>query len=194
MEFLSAKELFPEFRAAGVVEVPSDGLLRFDMRPSDKPAREVHHAAVGSKAALARLGVEGVTVDRASERLPGLVEDILHKHRVAEVFIVPVGQWRDVCDTLSMELASDESWLEIDADAALHLNTRDPLALSTRDFHILPLMLGALCRAAGDDSSGRHDMTILAPGVGIVLEFSPAGTLRMAAANAVFCEELVEMA
>lgn len=194
MEFLSAKEVFDVCRAAGVVEVASDGLVRFDLRSSEKPAREVHHAVAGSRAALTRLGVEGVEVGDASGRLPGLVEDILHKHRVAEIFIVPVGRWRDVCDTLALELASDESWLEIDADAALHLNTRDPLALSTRDFHILPTMLGALCRAAADDESGRHDMTILAPGVGMVLEFSPAGSLRMAAANAVFCEELAEMA
>lgn len=194
MEFLSAKELFPDLRAAGVVEVASEGLVRFDLEPSSKPIREVHRGVVGSERALTRAGLDGTRVADASERLPALVEDLLHKHRVAEVYIVPVGLWRNVCDTLSFELSSDESWLEIDADAALHLNTRDPLALSTRDFHVLPTMLGALCRAASDDSSGAHDMTIIAPGVGMVLEFSPSGLLRMAAVNAVFCEELAEMA
>jgi hypothetical protein len=54
-------------------------------------------------------------------------------------------------------------------------------------------MLEALRRAAPDDASGEHDLSVVAAGVGLVLEFRPSGAVLMIATNPSFCAELAGM-
>ncbi len=198
MEFLNYKATLAELRPAGLVDIPegdSEAIVRFSLESNGKSVKAAHRAAIGSEAALKHAGaVETATaVPDPAESLPQLVEDLLHKHKVNEALIIPVGQWRAVCDLLAIELAADPSWQDIDAEASLHLNTRDPLLITPRDFHIIPSMLGALIRATPDDASGEHDLTFVAAGVGMVLEFRTSGALVMTAANPSFCAEMAEM-
>ena len=198
MEFLSYKATMAELRPAGLVEIPEtndEAIVRFSLEPNGKSVKSVHRGAIGAGDALAHArDVETRTsVDRAGDALPRLVEDLLHKHKVKEALVIPVGHWRAVCDLLAFELASDPSWQDIDAEASLHLNTRDPLLLTPRDFHVIPLMLGALARASAEVDGGEHDLTLVAAGVGMLLEFRPSGALIMTSANPSFCAELADM-
>lgn len=205
MEFLSYKATVAELRPSGLVEVPvapphgtpdeAGDLLRLTLEANGKTIKTVHRAAIGAEAALRRCeGVDPSTaIDNAPDALPQLAEDLLHKHKVHEALVIPVGKWRAVCDLLAFELAGDESWQDIDTEAALHLNSRDPLLLTPRDFHILPTMLGALARATPDDETGEHDLSIVAAGVGMILEFRPSGALVLTSANPSFCAELAAM-
>src|SRR5690606_23716183 len=146
-----------------------------------KSVKAAHRAAIGAAAALKHAGAveTATTISDPAECLPQLVEDLLHKHKVNEALVIPVGYWRAVCDLLAIELATDTSWQDIDAEASLHLNTRDPLLITPRDFHIIPVMLRALLRSTPDDTSGEHDLTFVAAGVGMVLEFRTSGALVM---------------
>ncbi len=198
MEFLNYKATLAELRPSGLVDIPegdSESLVRFSLASNGKTVKSTHRAAIGARAALDRAGaVETATViPHPAESLPQLVEDLLHKHKVNEALVIPVGQWRAVCDLLAFELAADTSWQDIDAEASLHLNTRDPLLITPRDYHIIPLMLGALIRATADDASGEHDLTFVAAGVGMVLEFRTCGAVVMTSANPSFCAEMAQM-
>lgn len=207
MEFLNYKAAVAELRPVGLVEIIEDApddphsgsdatdLVRFTLEPNAKGVKAVHSAAIGVSKALAACAdeVDETTSIPSAEPLAQLVEDVLHKHKVTEAMVIPVGKWRAVCDLLAMELAADESWQDIDAEASLHLNSRNPLLLTTRDFHIIPKMLEALRRATSDDTTGAHDLSIVAAGVGLILEFRPTGALLMVATNPSFCAELTEM-
>ncbi len=205
MEFLNYKAAVAELRPSGLVEIvegaPADpdgnasDLVRFTLEPNSKGVKAVHSAAIGVSKALSACAdeVDGTTAISSAEPLAQLVEDVLHKHKVTEAMVIPVGKWRALCDLLAIELADDQSWQDIDTEASLHLNSRDPLLLTTRDFHILPKMLEALRRATSDDATGAHDLSIVAAGVGLVLEFRPSGALLMIATNPSFCAELAEM-
>lgn len=210
MEFLNHKATLAELRPAGLVEVPisggggespgagangADGPVRLSLDANGKSVKSVHRAALGLKRALAACDddLDSSTPIDDRDALPRVIENLLHKHRVNEALVIPVGKWRSVCDVLAFELASDPSWQDVDAEASLHLNTRDPLLLTPRDFHIVPTMLGALMRAAPDDGSGEHDLTIVAAGVGMLVEFRASGAVVLTAANPAFCDELAEM-
>jgi hypothetical protein len=198
VEFLNYKATLAELRPSGLVEIPegdNEALLRFSLASNGKTVKATHRAAIGSEAALAHAGAveTATTIADPAESLPQLVEDLLHKHKVNEALVFPVGHWRAVCDLLAYELAADTSWQDIDAEASLHLNTRDPLLITPRDYHIIPLMLGALIRSAPDDASGEHDLTFVAAGVGMILEFRTSGAVVMTAANPSFCAEMAAM-
>lgn len=205
MEFLNYKAAVAELRPAGLVEIVEEApgsperdattLVRFTLEPNAKGIKAVHSAAIGVASALRACAdeVDDTTTIPGAEPLAQLVEDVLHKHKVTEALVIPVGKWRAISDLLALELANDQSWLDIDAEASLHLNSRDPLFLTTRDFHIIPRMLEALRRATPDDASGEHDLSIVAAGVGLVLEFRPSGALLMVATNPSFCAELAGM-
>ncbi|MGP1309643.1 MAG: hypothetical protein ACTS27_05545 [Phycisphaerales bacterium] len=200
MEFLNYKATLSELRPSGLVPDQSsegDSIVRLTFAPGNAGAKSPapRRAAVGSAAALEHCGQVDARHEIAdpAATLPDLVESLLHKHKASEALFVPVGKWRAICDVLALELANDPSWQDVDAEAALHLNSHDPLLLTPRDFHVVPTMLSALLRAAPDDPSGEHDLTIVAAGVGMLLEFRPAGALVMTAANPSFVAELDEM-
>jgi hypothetical protein len=205
VEFLNYKAAVAELRPSGLVEIVEETpgsserdattLVRFTLEPNAKAVKAVHSAAIGAPNALRACvdEVDETTSIPSAEPLAQLVEDVLHKHKVTEALVIPVGKWRAISDLLALELADDQSWQDIDAEASLHLNSRDPLFLTTRDFHVIPRMLEALRRAAPDDASGEHDLSVVAAGVGLVLEFRPSGAVLMIATNPSFCAELAGM-
>ncbi|MEM1165705.1 MAG: hypothetical protein AAGI30_05375 [Planctomycetota bacterium] len=86
----------------------------------------------------------------AGEDLGQAGEAVLALMHLAETLVFPTGRWRDVLDVAAFELASQDRWLDIDSEATLHQNRRDPLLIPPADKHIL----GVLMRACADLGEG----------------------------------------
>ncbi len=132
-------------------------------------------------------GAEMVTVDR--ERLPHIVEHILHLLHLSQVLLIPTGKWRNVFDAVAFSLASNESWQEVDAAATVELNQRDPLLCTPADFPTLGELLAALYN---DAESPEQGLSLVSPSAPILIEVVPAGALRISIGNRVLADEVAD--
>ena len=74
-------------------------------------------------------------VSMKKDRLPTVVQHILHKLHLSQVLLIPVAKWRQVFDAVAFSMAENEDWQAIDTAATVALNTRDPLLCEPADFH-----------------------------------------------------------
>ncbi|TVQ33983.1 MAG: hypothetical protein EA376_00945 [Phycisphaeraceae bacterium] len=172
----------------GVVERPDGDIMRFALEATPKVAPQIYRLVVGPDASEATDGETHIEVDPA--RLPEFVEGAIHLTHLNEVVLVPVTTWGAIVNITAYDLATDDSWLEIDAEASLHQNRRDPLAVDSRDMHILTAMTKALMEHA---DSPNEDLAILATGASLVMELmGRTKTLRIWSANDMLRERLRE--
>ncbi len=132
-------------------------------------------------------GAEVVTVER--ERLPQVVEHILHLLHLAEVVMFPAAKWRNVFDAVAFSLAENEMWQEVDAAATVELNQRDPLLCMPADFPTIEELLTALFSDAENPEQG---LAIVSPSAPILIEVIPAGALRISIGNRVLADEVAD--
>lgn len=108
--------------------------------------------------------------------LPAAAMHLIHKAKLDESVLIPSITWRPVLDTLAFDPDRHEDWLEVDADAALHQNGRDPLLLVPHQLHIVERTLTALMDGA---SGPEHGLTLVSATSPFVLEFAAPASLRV---------------
>ncbi|MFG0292452.1 MAG: hypothetical protein ACF8MJ_04785 [Phycisphaerales bacterium JB050] len=137
MDFLAYVKALPAIEQLGVKADEHDGVVRFtiadDRRvtlsigakpPSDHPADR--------------------TLEAPAELLPRLCDEVFHALNINEVALVPFTMWREVLDLTAFDMAMVERWLDIDAEASLHQNSRDPLFVSRDEHETLETMVRSL--------------------------------------------------
>ena len=92
-------------------------------------------------------------------RVPQLAEDLIHTLHLDEVLLIPARTWGSVVNLIAYELAEDESWLSVDAEASLHQNGRDPLQLGPPDLSLVTAMCEALMKHGENEDA---DLCIVA--------------------------------
>ena len=108
---------------------------------------------------------------------------------INESVLIPVGTWGAIINAVVFDLAGEESWLEIDAEASLHQNGRDPPLVSAREQQVLSAMISSLMtNAEGVD----QDLTIAGLGAPLLIEVSHSGALRIMCGSAAIADELAK--
>ncbi|TVQ54872.1 MAG: hypothetical protein EA377_04460 [Phycisphaerales bacterium] len=184
MEFVSESEVNEVLSSQGIEHDPrGDEKIFLKMNAGDEHVR-LHLSTAESPVEPA----DGATVISVEmERLPQVIEHIIHLLHMDQILLVPVGKWRKVFDAVAFSLAENEDWQEIDAAATVELNTRDPLLCEPQDFHTLIALIGALMNDADSEGQG---MLMISPAAPILIEVNPAGAIRIDLGNQVLADEL----
>ncbi|MFG0274446.1 MAG: hypothetical protein ACF8QF_05265 [Phycisphaerales bacterium] len=174
MEFFDYKRACKELKAIGIVPDADGEAVRFTLQKVPQVVPDVH-AIVFGDASLAEDAPDGAaSASVEKDRIPQLAEDLVHTLHLDEVLLVPVRKWGAVVNLVAFDLAEDESWLSIDAEAAVHQNSHDPLQLGPPDLSLVTAMCTALMTHGESDEA---DLTIVATGAPLTLEFRHAGAL-----------------
>lgn len=191
MEFLPYQDALATLEGNGVHVVEESDLVRLELRSEragSMPMGDVVHIVVGPNAASeASDGEHAVAV--SLERVGEAIESIVHAAHLSEAVMIPAGQWRDVLDLVAFSLAGDEDWSDIDAEAALHQNSRDPLGLHQRQRHVVGKLVSALLENATDP---RHGLSITALDAPIVIEIRSGKPVRVSCIGEEIASSLIE--
>jgi hypothetical protein len=183
VDFVEAREvaeLLDGYRIAQVEGGPDCLFLEME----SEGAVQMHLAAEGSEA-VPHDGASVVPVPR--DRLPALIEHIMHRLSCERVVLIPVGKWRGIFDAVAFSLAENEEWRQIDKAATVELNTRDPLLCEPGDFHTLMALIGALLNDAERPEQGLMLVPTAAP---VLVEIVHDGAVRIWLGNPVLADEL----
>lgn len=185
MEFVDHDEAIELLREQGIQEFPlGEGRIGLALAGSEV----VHlHLACAESTCVPRQGAEVVFIER--DRLPGAVEQIIHKLHLQQVLLIPVAKWRKVFDAVAFSMADNEDWQAVDASATLALNRRDPLLCEPLDFHTIPALIKALLADADSPDQG---LIITTPAAPFVVEIAPDGAVMISIGNPVLADEVVE--
>ena len=187
MEFVRSDEVLNLLRDQEIAEFPGEG-GRVHMQMADGESVVHLHLADAQCQTAPREGARVIAVEK--DRLAKAVEDIIHKLGVDQVLLIPVGKWRNVFDAVAFSLAGNEDWQEFDASSTVQLNTRDPLLCEPGDFQTLNALLKALVSDAENPEQGLMMLTTTAP---VLLEFVPAGAVRLSVGRRVLADEVDEI-
>jgi hypothetical protein len=145
------------------------------------------HLACGNSGSKPLNGATVIPVEK--QRLPQVVEHILHLLHLNQLLLIPVGKWRKVFDAVAFSLAQNEDWQAMDATATVELNTRDPLLCEPADFHTLIALIQAL---VNDAESPDQGLAFIATGSPVLVEVVPDGTMRISLGSQVLADEIAE--
>lgn len=192
MEFILHNELLETIKPLGMQEVTARGLTRFILKPTTAQAwsprtiqfgigesdRELDPPGDGSGGTGVSPIIRVVSAD--ADALPSLIDSIIHKEHLNEVALFPATEWRPIVDQVAFDLAGDEHWNDIDAEAALHLHSRDPLLVESKHIRLVK-KIAASVLAGG--TPGAHDFSIVALGAPLVMNFEQRGRLTVWCSN-----------
>lgn len=177
MDFAEHPSTWSRLRAQGVVssESPGSGLhvdldestevVAIDVAADDHP--------------------QAATLDAAIRRVPRsefgpIVEGMVHKLRLPETAVIPVGRWRDVFEAVAGPMSVHPQWAEVDAAATVKLNTRDPLIFGPGNHHLLRDLVAAVATSGTRPAQG---ISVVAIGVRLVVEVLPCGQMIVLAGD-----------
>lgn len=187
MEFLEYNQALKELRAIGVVERADGELRRFGLDlPNDS---DVTTLVFAPEQPGDLNGARFVKMD--TDKLPEFVERVCHANHIPEVMVIPAGIWRKIIDLIAFDLAADSAWLEIDAEASLHQNGRDPLLVNSADMHVIRAMTSALIEHADD---AEDDVTVAPTQAPMIFEFRCKGELEVVCPSAAIADEIEDIA
>ncbi|MDZ4754526.1 MAG: hypothetical protein SGJ11_08515 [Phycisphaerae bacterium] len=171
--------LDPTKHAATLIIGPASSSSTHATQPLQSKAKPAH-ASAGSCTAP-----EIMHLDVPLERVAATLEVVLHNLHLAPLYLVPFGRWRNVFDVVSFALAENEHWQEIDAQAAVELNTRDALQCEPGDLHLLRDIVRVLL-ADGDagDVGAEQGISIIAQGQALVARVRPKRPVEVHIGNA----------
>lgn len=170
MEFVEHSLTWNRLRTQGVVaseDVP--GQLRVDL--DDSTAVVTFDIAANDHPQVRALAPSILRVPRAE--FGPIVEGIVHKLRLPETVVIPVGTWRDVFEAVAKPMSVHAQWRAIDAAATVELNTRDPLLFGPEHHHLLRDLVDAV--TAGERSA--QGIAVAGIGMRVVLEVLPVGQM-----------------
>ncbi|MBL9140790.1 MAG: hypothetical protein JNK53_02885 [Phycisphaerae bacterium] len=178
MEFVENDLVWARLRKDGVVECERTGTeLHLDLDEStDVVGLDV---ASSDHARVAKLPTGVVRVPRAE--FGPIVEGVLHKLRIVEAVVIPVGVWRQVFDVVSECMSNQPQWADIDSAAAVELNTRDPLFVGSGSHHLLRDLVNSIVTKGSEATQG---ITVVALGVRLMMEVLPCGEMILLAGDA----------
>lgn len=186
MEFVHESEvedLLRDHRLTRVEEGPDR--VHLSMEPIEGMVRL--HLACPASCAVPLDGASVTSFEK--ERLPKVVEHIIHLLNFEQILLIPIGKWRRVFDAVAFSLASNEDWQEMDAAATVELNTRDPLLCEPADFHTVIALIEALFNDAEHPDQGLMLIPTAAP---VLIEIVPDGAVRINLGNAVLADEMAD--
>lgn len=186
MEFVSCQEVADLLDEYGIEQV-QEGQDRVYLRMNDGQGVVHLHLACRETQAKPRQGATPIAVEK--DRLPKVVEHIIHLLHLNQVLLIPVGKWRQVFDAVAFSLAENEDWQEMDATATVELNTRDPLLCEPADYHTLIALIQALLRDAQTPDQGLVFVATASP---VLVELVPDGAVRMSLGSQVLADEVAE--
>lgn len=171
MEFVEHEPTWNRLRKQGVVELdPRDPELHLDL--DETSAVVALDVAASDHAQARRLPKAVVRVPRAE--FGPIVEGVLHKLRIAESVVIPVGLWRRVFEAVAEPMAHHAQWTDIDTAATVEQNTRDPLLVLPSNLHLLRDLVNSVVSSGTAPDQG---VTVVAVGVRLLIEVLPAGQM-----------------
>ncbi|MSQ90717.1 MAG: hypothetical protein EXS01_04890 [Phycisphaerales bacterium] len=112
----------------------------------------------------------------ARSQLADLIEAIAHKLRLTQVYVIPIGHWRQLFEAVAEGMATNEGWRAIDSAATVALNTRDALLFLPANHHIMRDLVRTVLTAG---SSTEHGISIATPGSPLLIEVIPTGEVSI---------------
>lgn len=181
MEFFDYKRACRDLKAIGIIPDGEGEAIRFLLQKVPHVVPDVHAIVFGDASLAPDAPQNTATAAVAKDRVPSLAEDLVHTLHLDEVLIVPVRTWGAVVNLIAFDLATNESWLSVDAEASLHQNGHDPLQLGPPDISLITTMCDALMKHGESDEA---DLTIVATGAPLVIEFRHRGALLVRCGHA----------
>lgn len=175
----------------GVVDKASGDHIRFGLEKQPPHVLEVSEVVITASGVEVESNANARHIQAERERLPELTEGLIHSNHITEVVLIPVASWKAIIDLVAFDLATDESWLEIDAEASLHQNSHDPLFVGGRDLHLVRAILTSLL---ANGESPDADLAILAVGSPMIFEFRCEGALKVICPNVAIADEMTSTA
>lgn len=186
MEFVSYDEAMDVLRRLGVVDTHrTDTELRLELVDTSGVVH-LHLAPGGADAGATRSGAR--VIDVAKARLPDVIDQLVHKLGLKQLFLVPIGKWRRVFDAVAFSLAGNAHWQEIDATASVSLNTRDPLLCEPQDFRTMRDLIAAILADAEQSDQGLMITSTKSP---FMVELHPDGTARVSVGSPAVADEII---
>lgn len=176
MEFLEYDNVRDVLKGLEVTEAPDGDRMLFGLQDKDGV---VHGLYIGPADGDAPEGYE--RSEAPKDKLGELVEEILTRLHIGEAALVPAKNWRAVLDLAAFDLAQDEMWQDIDAEAAMHQTNRDPLVLGPEARPLAGTIVKALCEHA---DAPDHELTITSLDAPIVMTVRHTGSLEVLCPNA----------
>ena len=175
MEFIGHKEFFDALKPSGVrVETEHPGPARCVLTPGEPAGLSPSVVIFGESENHPGDPPGARRVAAETGALPALISAILRKEHLREVALCPAMVWAPIVDLVAFDLAQDERWSDIDAEAALHLRTRDPLLLDAADLRLCETIAGAVFEHGEPDT---HDFAVVAIGAPLTLNVLQRGRL-----------------
>ena len=187
VEFVERRQMLEALRGKGVVEREAGELVHLAIDPSRRG---------GIVALVARGGAapsdSTFVVEVPAERLAATLEAAIHKFHLFPLYLVPAARWRVIFATVAFGLASDPQWTEIDSEATVELNTRDPLLCDPGHLHVLGALVRTLIAEGGDDVNAT--LHLVAPGKTLVASITPGRPITIECGDAGTAAALAEAA
>lgn len=190
MEFIQYNEFLDSLKPSGLTPVTENGLVRFMLKNSNAPTLEPVALVFGDT--HSEKDPPGARViGREAAALPHLMDSIIHKEHLTEVAMCPAREWSAIVDLIAFDLATDDHWNDIDAEAALHLRTRNPLMLDSPDLRLVEKIAASV--VAGGEP-GSHDFAVIALGSPLVLNLEQRGRLTVWCGNPAMADIIAKLA
>ena len=184
MEFVALAEIWTELKGRGIVEEPrgsGDSLLTLDAA-KHPVVLDLGPERPGPGVAFA--------VPTPPDKSAAVLEAVLHKLRLAPLYLVPVTRWRNILDVVAFGLAGNEAWQEVDSQASVELNSRDALVCEMRDLHTLRELVRVLLQDGDHAEDGLSQaLAIVATGQPLVAHVTPGRPVRLVVGNSLVAEQ-----
>lgn len=178
MEFVENDLTWNRLRKQGVVEIDrADPELHLDLDESTDVA--VLDVAADDHESVNKLPKAVMRVPRKA--FGPIVEGVLHKLRIAEAVVIPVGCWRRVFEAVAQPMSQHAQWTQIDSAATVELNTRDPLLVLQGNHHLLRDLVNSVVATGSAPDQG---VSVVAIGVRLLIEVLPNGQMIVFAGDA----------
>lgn len=188
MEFVTFSDAWRELAGHGVES--SSGVPGTPPPPAVLPSLRLRLASRALTVCLAGSEPAEEQVPIAGERLPEALDLLLHKLHLAPVLALPRTRWREVFDAVTFSLAENTAWQEVEGEATVILNTRDPLLFSGGDLKVLRAMLAALL---ADGQREEEAVTIVPLSGRVLAEISPGPAARLEISSKALADSIVPL-
>ncbi len=190
MEFIDYKSFLESLKPLGLTVASEGDTVRFSLTEKYAPGLEPR-AIVFGEADVAVDPPNARVIAKEKDKLPELLDSVIHKEHLTDVAICPLREWGPIVDLVAFDLATDEHWNDIDAEAALHLRTRNPLVLDSPDLRLVE-KIAASVLAGGEP--GAHDFAVIALASPIMMTFEQRGRLTVWCGNPAMADVVARLA
>ena len=191
MDFVNEKEVLDLLQNVGVTlteETADRVYLHMEALESNDDSKVVR-AHIATPECELDAHADATTYSVARDELAAKVDEMVHRLRLDQVILMPVGPWKKIFDVVAFSLAENEEWQAIDAAATVELNTRDPLLCNPSDYHTLTALLKALVQDAESEDEALCITTGAAP---VVIILHPQGAAEAVFGSQALADEAME--